>query len=226
MSDINSKRKRTHNKYIVDEGQLRIKDNKKNDIVRDDLNKCFKVIEKGVILEYPLSMNEENEYEIKAREYMVRTGSELSIEYVRHGKYFDNDKNTETRDIYKCKLKRGSREFEFEFGNSIYHSGKYILYGNEYKRSNEDIKVLTYNRMMGRCEFEINKNYKIPGVYDIMSCLIKDDVGSLEDFCLNYGYNVDSIKDNKVYEKALKEYTNMCMLYNEKELEEMNEIMY
>jgi hypothetical protein len=79
--------------------------------------------------------------------------------------------------------------------------------------------------MMGRCEFEINKNYKIPGVYDIMSCLIKDEVGSLEDFCLNYGYNVDSIKDNKLYEKALKEYTNMCMLYNEKELEEMNEIM-
>lgn len=64
---------------------------------------------------------------------------------------------------------------------------------------------------------------KVPSQYDILTCITKDDPGSFEEFCWSYGFNVDSIKDLKIYKKVCKEYKNVLRLF-EDVLDQLGEI--
>ena len=68
-----------------------------------------------------------------------------------------------------------------------------------------------------------NKEIK-PSVYDVLSCLIKNEVGSFEDFCGNYGYDEDSRKAERIYKAVLEEWKNIKMLYSEEEINKLQEI--
>lgn len=68
-------------------------------------------------------------------------------------------------------------------------------------------------------------NKKEPTMYDILACLTKYDPETFEDFCSSYGYDTDSRSAKKIYKAVVKEYDNMCKLFNDKELEVLNEIM-
>lgn len=57
------------------------------------------------------------DYQKQAQDFLDKTGAKLSISYLRHGKYFDDDKDS--RDIYSCTLKRGKKSYKFNFGQSI-----------------------------------------------------------------------------------------------------------
>ena len=50
-------------------------------------------------------------------------GIEFKCKYLKNDFHFDNDKNT--RDIYEITLKRGTRDYTFNFGQSINCSGEY-----------------------------------------------------------------------------------------------------
>jgi hypothetical protein len=58
-----------------------------------------------------------NEYEKQANDFLDKTQTELTIEFSHHGKHFDDDMHT--RDIYTITLKRGGREYAFNFGQSL-----------------------------------------------------------------------------------------------------------
>jgi hypothetical protein len=63
-----------------------------------------------------------------------------------------------------------------------------------------------------------------PTLYDVLACLQKYDVGTFEDFCGNFGYDEDSRKAEKIYKAVCKEYEGMQRLFNEEELELLQEI--
>jgi hypothetical protein len=67
------------------------------------------------------------------------------------------------------------------------------------------------------------KQKKTPTAYDILACLIGDEVDSFEDFCDNYGYNPDSISAHGIYLKVLDEWNNVNKLFGDV-LEELREI--
>ncbi len=58
-----------------------------------------------------------SEYTEHADRFLVDTGTKLNIVYDGCDYYFDDDKSP--RDIYKCRLKRGGRQYSFRFGQSI-----------------------------------------------------------------------------------------------------------
>jgi len=60
------------------------------------------------------------DYQKQAQDFLDKTGAKLSISYLKHGKYFDDDKDS--RDIYSCTLKRGKKSYKFNFGQSIRNS--------------------------------------------------------------------------------------------------------
>lgn len=129
-----------------------------------------------------------NKYEKQAQDFLNSTNTEFSIEYLRHDKYFDGDK--EKRDIYGFTFRRGSRQYSAEFGQSIFYS----------------------------------QNKKKATAYDVLACLQKYDVGTLEDFCRDFCYETDSRRAEKIYNAVLDEYKNVCMLWNEDEVELLKEI--
>ena len=181
------------------------------------------------------------DYDAQATEFLRKTNTSFAIEFLRYGKHFEDD--TADRDIYKVTLTRGSRVFSFNFGQSLVYSGlkfKNKNTGRVYRViSTEKYRKLAFKNNKRRlrwtaflgselpfspqsCDtFEFPKE---PSAYDVLACLTKYDPGTFEDFCGDYGYDTDSRKAEKIYPAVVNEYQNVCMLWNDTELELLCEI--
>jgi hypothetical protein len=175
-----------------------------------------------------------NEYTKQAEDFLKKTGTEFKAEFLRFGKYFDDDK--EERDIYKITLNRGNRSFSFEFGQSITNSGFYWSYMSSKTKHYIDRKVIVNNKKISNYGFfgilpqDFIKGKDIlhypvaPTSYDVLACLQKYDVGNFEDFCAEFGYNTDSRKAEKTYNAVCEEFKNIQTLFTDSEIEELQEI--
>ena len=178
-----------------------------------------------------------SEYLKQAEDFLSKTNSTLEIKFLKTGKHFQNDK--EERDIYEFTLTRGRRIYKGTFGNSFRDSG--IKLNGHVVMTTEaaiDKKLLDTDnntfRLFSLTRFDWALGYpvsyreielpKMPNAYDILSCLTKHDVGLFEDFCSEFGYDVDSRSAEKIYKAVVKEYEGLSMLYSDEELEEMSEI--
>lgn len=67
-----------------------------------------------------------------------------------------------------------------------------------------------------------------PTEYDVLSCMIKYDVGTFENFISDLGYSIDTKEDYnnacKTYNAVCREYNALCRLFTPEELEELEEI--
>lgn len=178
------------------------------------------------------------DYNKQAKDLLNKLGIEFKIEFLKHDFHFAGDK--EKRDIYNALLVRGNRSMKVVFGQSIKDSGFYIMTGK--KRTDIDRKYLDkeYLRkfktsvvmVAKRLVYDFNPQAKsdfihypvTPDEYSILACLQKYDVGTFEDFCSEFGYDTDSRQAEKVYNAVKEEYLNVCTIFNDKELEELQEI--
>lgn len=155
-------------------------------------------------------------------------GLSFKVEFLKNDYYFAGDKDK--RDIYTITLKRGTRKYTFKFGQSINKSGFYAQYGRQkyhlpMEKINEPDGLLKlYVKRTIQYDFGNVKNDKIvrpiaPTLYDVLACLQKYDVGSFENFCGDFGYDLDSRSAKKTYKAVVKEYDKMCTLFSNDELE-------
>lgn len=168
-------------------------------------------------------------YEQQAIDFLNATGTTFKAEYVKTGKYFDDDK--EQRDIYEITLQRGKREYKFKFGNSINNSGEFILFDARLKAefgrafiSKKELDKLKLGFHDKAAYTQQNKNFKVPTAYDVLASLTNNDPGTFEDFCSNYGYDTDSRKAEKTYKAVLDEWKNVQALFNDEEIEQLQEM--
>lgn len=176
------------------------------------------------------------DYEKQASNFLMHTGTGFKAEFIEHGKHFQNDKDT--RDIYKITLKRGSREYSFNFGQSIANSGKYHLaehlrnkiiseslrkkYGSNYAFKKNDLKF-DHSLREGKDWYK-NENYSAPTAYDVLAALTKYDPGTFENFCGDYGYDTDSKSAEKTYKGVKEEFAMVQALWTDAEIEQLHEI--
>jgi hypothetical protein len=81
-----------------------------------------------------------------------------------------------------------------------------------------------YRFLFGQSVSESNYGGKPPSAYDVLSCLTKYDIGSFEDFCGEFGYDLDSRKAYKTYKAVLKEWKNVERLFSSEQIELLQEI--
>lgn len=181
-----------------------------------------------------MKTNQQN-YQKQAEDFLSKTGATLEIKFLKHGYHFADDK--ETRDIYECTLSRGSRKYSFNYGQSLVNSGFYYTIGKKitpidrkYLQPENSKNLIHHIRRESSYQFLNNGKSDVihypkePTAYDILSCLQKYDVGSFDDFCSDFGYDSDSRKAEKIYNVVVNEYTQVCALFTEPEMEEMQEI--
>lgn len=65
---------------------------------------------------------------------------------------------------------------------------------------------------------------KPPTVYDVLAGMTKNEVGSFENFCSDFGYDIDSRKAYKTYKAVLKEWKNVERLFSSEQIETLQEI--
>jgi len=161
-----------------------------------------------------------------------KLGLEWTINFLKNDKHFEDDKDV--RDIYKIGLKRGTRDYTFNFGQSINCSGEYVVreslrnkvWVTKYTQGKIHFTLKEFKNIpsyiVGKGDIHKNTNFKEPTLYDILTCLTKYDPGTLEDFCSEFGYDEDSRKAYNTYTAVKEEYMNMCSLFNDEELELLN----
>lgn len=67
-------------------------------------------------------------------------------------------------------------------------------------------------------------NGKEPRAYDVLASITKNDPGSFENFCSEFGYDTDSRKAEKTYKAVVKEWKKVEAFFTEKEIEQLQEI--
>ena len=72
------------------------------------------------------------------------------------------------------------------------------------------------------------RNNVAPTEYDILACLQKYDVGTIDDFVSDFGYEVHEWADVKriqrTYRAVVNEYKKICRCFTEEQIEAMQEI--
>lgn len=72
------------------------------------------------------------------------------------------------------------------------------------------------------------QNGRKPNEYDILSCLQKYDVGTIDDFVSEFGYEVNCMADNKriqrIYKAVCNEYKKVCRCFTEEQIKAMQGI--
>jgi len=171
-----------------------------------------------------------DDYEKQATNFLTETDTKFEAKYIKHGKHFDDDK--ETRDIYEITLTRGERVYSFMFGQSINDS--------QYKLKNEHTgQQYTYRwdttiplkqvekeakKTMGNLQGIEIVEPKAPTAYDVLAGLTCNEVGTFQQFCDDFGYDGDSIKAEKTYKAVLDEWSNVQRIWSESEIEKLQEI--
>lgn len=76
----------------------------------------------------------------------------------------------------------------------------------------------------GRSKYDSIHYPVAPTAYDVISCLTKNDPIDFENFCCEYGYDIDSKSAKKTYKAVNEEYINVIKLFTSAEIEQMQEI--
>lgn len=169
---------------------------------------------------------------------MAATKTEFSAKFDKNDFHFVGDK--ERRDIYDVTFKRGARSFTLKFGQSIINSG--IRIGANTDRHGARFVVNDWQKyvkngkfdrikliLSGAVPYTLGTRDKVflpvaPTAYDVLASLTKYDPGTYEDFCSDFGYNTDSHTAEKTYTAVCKEWIDVCRLWSDDEIEQMQEI--
>ncbi len=143
------------------------------------------------------------EYDKQAQDFCEKNNVFIKKSFAEEGVKFPNEREDKNdvlaprghrHDMYRIIISRNGKRISLKFYQSISESR-----GNDH------------------C------NYKKPSDYSILACLQKSDPGSFEDFCADYGFNEDSIKDRKLWKKVIKEWEKVKYIFGDC-LEELEEI--
>jgi len=175
-----------------------------------------------------------NNYKKQAQDFLNQTQTTFKAEFIKNDFHFDGDK--EKRDIYKITLQRGARKMVFNFGQSLNNSGFYFTQG--VKKVEIDREFLELDLEESQLKYRIERiisglhfqacdkiHYpKAPTPYDILAGLQNYEVGSFENFCDDFDYNIDSKKAEKTYNAVLKEWQGVQKLWSDEEIALLQEI--
>ena len=139
-----------------------------------------------------------SEYDEQAEEFLKKTNSKLEIVFVEYG-IFDSFDDNNYRDIYRFTLSRKGckKKLTDRFGQSLHHS-----------QGGEEPQKLR--------------------AYDVLSCLDGHEPGEYADWRAEFGYNDCKLSEYpkiwKIYDAVCRQYKILTSMYNEEELEMLNEI--
>lgn len=144
-----------------------------------------------------------SKYVKQAKDFLEFCNATMEIIYLGTEVNKDWDEKRE-RDTYMVNIRTPKGNMQVKFWDSI----------------NNTIKNSDLHR--------INRPRIKPTAYDILSCLQKYDVGDIEDFIWEFGYEIkkrgDLTKIQNIYNAVVKEYNDVCRCFTPEQIEAMQEI--
>jgi hypothetical protein len=147
-------------------------------------------------------------YQKQGQDFLTKHSIKMTTKFIEYGLFFVDDK--ESRDIFKVSFSRlipGVRTRTKDGG-----------YTYNYKTTKFSIRFgQSLNDSTGNGD---NK----PTAYDVLACITKYEPGDFEQFCGDFGYDMDSRKGEKIYKAVCKEWQKVSSFFTEAEINELQEI--
>ena len=166
-------------------------------------------------------------YETQADKFLEDTGTKLTLQGPVFKKHFSTDEHV--RAVYVVTLSNSKGAYTFEFGDSLMHTAALYYLKNYVSVGNMNVCAILGDRLTDEQLLQKAKRYaKKPTAYGILSCLQKQDVGSFEEFCGEFGYDemplskYNNIKS--IYDSCATQYKELIKLFNEQQMEALQEI--
>lgn len=126
---------------------------------------------------------------------------------------------------YRCTLsKKGKGHVSFDFWNS-YSDEEF----NFVRANSHSVDEKTVSRVLGKGNNMtplINRKRRTVSAYDLLACIQKNDPGTFEDFCSDFGYDNDSRKAEQVYHSVQAEWKKVQRLFTASEIKALQEILW
>ena len=88
----------------------------------------------------------------------------------------------------------------------------------------KNTNVSTEEKHTVKLEFTKELKNLVVTPYAVVADLQKYDIGTFEDFCLEFGYDTDSRRALQCYLDVQAQYSELCKIFSEDELERLREI--
>ena len=169
-----------------------------------------------------------NEYVKQAKDFLASCNATMEIKCVGLEKpNWDNQPHR----TYDCTIKTPRGEMMVHFYDSTANTELWIMDDKEYfeKKFRRYHDGLTYQeKIRWLKDFKVKRAEAIPTEYDILSCLTKYDVGSMDDFFTEFGYEIKCTQDMtnfiNTYNAVVKEYNDVRRCFTEEQIEALCEI--
>ena len=169
-----------------------------------------------------------SEYVKQAKDFLANCNATMEIKYVGLEKPNWDDKPHRT---YDCTIKTPRGEMMVHFYDSTANTELWIMnekewYENKFRRYYDGLTYQEKIRLLK--DFKAKRAKAIPTEYSILSCLTKYDVGSMDDFMHEFGYEIKCTKDMtdfiNTYNAVVKEYNDIRRCFTVEQIEALCEI--
>ena len=161
------------------------------------------------------------EYQQQALDFLSACNATIEITLIgaeTNRNWGDNLK----RNKYNVTLKTPKGSMNFDFWDSAHNTEIYNMSPDEYcmKQRRMHIKhLMPYEQTKLRKELSALKANAVPTEYSILACLQKYEIGTMNDFFHEFGYEIHNA-DNAV----VKEYQDLCRIFTAEQMEKLREI--
>lgn len=166
----------------------------------------------------------------KALEFLNACPAEMQILYAGTAvNHLWNDK--EPRDMFSFVIKTQRGTMNGIFWDSLHNTRlRNMTFKEYYEKCTKRSYDFASAQEKIRYQKELKEMVKLikPTPYSILACLEKYEVGSMDDFMHEFGYEIKSAKDManfiQIYNAVVKEYNDLCRIFTPKQMETLREI--
>lgn len=169
-----------------------------------------------------------SEYVKQAKDFLTSCNATMEINYVGLEKpNWDNQPHR----TYDCIIKTPRGEMMVHFYDSLHNTETHEMTPKAYYQKSTGKNYDFISAMeAGRWQRSLKalKASSVPTEYDILACLTKYDVGSMDDFMHEFGYEIKCTQDMtnfiNTYNAVVKEYNDVRRCFTEEQIEQLWEI--
>lgn len=171
-----------------------------------------------------------SEYQQQALDFLEKCNATIDIEFV--GTEVNQNWNDDSkRNKYRFTITTPRGKMSGDFWDSIRNTEIILmtpeLYCRKYYGWHYD-GLMMHEKAKMRNELKALKAKAVPTAYCILACLTKYEVGTMNDFFHEFGYEVHDADDIfcflNTYNAVVKEYRDLCRIFTEEQMELLREI--
>ena len=169
-----------------------------------------------------------NEYTLQAQEFLKTCNAQMTINYMG---LRNTDWDNELHDFYMVNIVTPRGTMSVNYYDNLYNTElKNLpfdkLYEKRHKRYYKSLLMHEQTKFINQIKKEREDN-KVTE-YHILSSLEKYDVGSIDEFIREFGYEVKKLKDMtnilNTYNTVVEQYRDVCRCFTEEQIEQLRKI--